>query len=190
MDKVFICSPYRGDKKHNVENAIDYCRMADVYSKLPIAPHVYFTRVFPEETWVARYTGMQWGKELMQDCKEIWIFCIEEISEAKKLGLNMKFYNTKKEDITHENYLIHTELGPAYRRLIAESFGDFFYFEGHVDCNRCRKNDDAGTAESVEGKGKKSEIEEQREYARIKLEPKYKWFFRRLFGKEESGNHD
>ena len=151
MDKVFICSPYKGNLKKNLENAIGYCRMADIYSKLPIAPHVYFTRVFPEEGWRGRYTGMSWGKDLMKQCKEIWIFCneltegmIEEIEEAKKLGLNMKFYNTDREEITHANYLIHTELGPAYRRVIAESYGDRFYVEGEYGkCSTCSRGKDA-----------------------------------------------
>ena len=157
MDKVFICSPYKGNPKKNLENAIGYCRMADIYSKLPIAPHVYFTRVFPEEGWRGRVTGMCWGKDLMKQCKEIWIFCneltegmIEEIEEAKKLGLNMKFYNTDREEITHANYLIHTELGPAYRRIIAESYGDRFYVEGgYGKCSTCKG---AGTGKSAEGK--------------------------------------
>ena len=109
MEKVFICSPYRGDTKKNLENAITYCKIAYIYSKLPIAPHVYFTRVFPDdESWRDRYTGMAWGKDLMQYCKEIWIFCneltegmIEEIEDAKRLGLKMKFYNTDREEITN-----------------------------------------------------------------------------------------
>ncbi len=109
--------------------------MADVYSKLPIAPHVYFTRVFPDENaWHDRYIGMYWGKQLMADCKEIWIFCneltegmIEEIAEAKRLGIEMKFFNVEREEINDDNYLIHTEIGPAYRRLISQYYGESFY---------------------------------------------------------------
>ena len=136
LDRVFICSPYRGNAKVNLENAIRYCRMADVYSKLPIAPHVYFTRVFPNENaWHDRYIGMYWGKQLMADCKEIWIFCneltegmIEEITEAKRLGIGMKFFNVEREEINDDNYLIHTEIGPAYRRLISRYYGESFSF--------------------------------------------------------------
>ena len=121
--------------------------MAEVNSMLPIAPHVYFTRVFPEEDQRARDTGMAWGKELMQDCSEIWIFCnevtegmIEEISEAKKLGLNMKFYNDKEEEISFDNHFIHTEIGPAYRRIIEEYYGASFHPEGGcAECGSCRK---------------------------------------------------
>ena len=161
MHKVFICSPYKGDPKKNLENAIKYCRMADIYSKLPIAPHVYFTRVFPDDHWLARHTGIRWGKDLMQYCKEIWIFCneltegmIEEIEEAKKLGLKMKFYNTEMEEITNANYLIHTEIGPAYRRVIAESYGDRFYIEGGcADCSTCGRNK-KGSDDDSSGAGK------------------------------------
>ena len=102
MDKVFICSPYRDNPEENLKKAITYCKMADIYCMLPIAPHVYFTRVFPEESWRARFIGRSWGKDLMQYCTEIWIFCdeltegmIEEIAQAKKLGLKMKFFNTE-----------------------------------------------------------------------------------------------
>lgn len=147
MEKVFICSPYRGNPKKNLHNAIGYCRMADLYNKLPIAPHVYFTRIFPEEGWHGRITGMYWGKDLMKQCKEIWIFCneltegmIEEIKEAKKLGLTMKFYNTDREEITYENYFMHIELGPAYRRVITESFGNCFNVKSRYgNCSTCNR---------------------------------------------------
>ena len=158
MRKVYICSPYRDDPKKNIENAIRYCRMAEIYGKLPIAPHVYFTRVFPDETPRARQIGTLWGRDLMQYCREIWIFCneltegmIEEIAYAKKLKLRMKFYNTKMEEITNDNYLIHTEIGPAYRRVIAESYGDCFCPEGKcADCSACRRSK-AGSGDSASG---------------------------------------
>ena len=186
MEKVFICSPYRGDTKKNLENAITYCKIAYIYSKLPIAPHVYFTRVFPDdESWRDRYTGMAWGKDLMQYCKEIWIFCneltegmIEEIEDAKRLGLKMKFYNTDREEITNANYLIHTEIGPAYRRIIAESYGDRFYLAGGCEgCSTCKgsgSRKDTGEHAGDAGKGS----------GRSKGEIRHKGFFERLFKKD------
>ena len=182
MNKVFICSPYRGDKEKNLENAITYCKVAYIYDNIPIAPHVFFTRIFPDDdSWRDRYTGMKWGKELMRHCKEIWIFCneltegmIEEIEEAKKLGLKMKFYNTKREEITDANYLIHTEIGPAYRRLIAESYGDFFYLAGgYADCSTCKGT---GTGEGTEDRAGISGKEDSR-----REETRRKGFFERLF---------
>ncbi len=186
MDKVFICSPYKGNPKKNLENAIGYCRMADIYSKLPIAPHVYFTRVFPEEGWRGRVTGMCWGKDLMKQCKEIWIFCdeltegmIDEIEEAKKLGLTMKFYNTDREEITHANYLIHTELGPAYRRVIAESYGDRFYVEGgYGNCSTCKRG---GNADGDAGKEERVEPEVKVQPAEDRSSGKHTGCFHRIF---------
>ena len=147
MEKVFICSPYRGDVNKNLANAIRYCRKADDHCKVPIAPHVYFTRLFPVENWMSRTTGMIWGKDLMQYCTEIWIFCdeltegmIEEIAEAKWLGLEMRFFNTKMEELNRDNYLIHREIGAAYRRVITDYFGDCKPFtSGCRDCASCRR---------------------------------------------------
>lgn len=183
MNMVFICSPYRGDKKKNLENAIEYCRRADTYNKIPIAPHVYFTRIFRIEDWRSRFTGMYWGKYLMQYCKEIWIFCneltegmIEEIAEAKKLGIDMKFFNLIQEEINNDNYLIHTEIGPAYRRLIAEYFGDRCYLErGCTECSTGRH--DTG-ADPEDGK-----CDQQTEEAEYKEEGRGSrgGFFSRLF---------
>ena len=166
MNKVFICSPYRGDTKKNLEKAIKYCEMADEYCKLPIAPHVYFTRVFPEEDWRARHVGMIWGKDLMQYCSEIWIFCneltegmIEEIAEAKKLGLNMKFFNVIEEEINFENYLIHTEIGPAYRRVIAEYYGDSYHPAGGcAECRSCSKEHGVRVKDEDEDAGESTDV--------------------------------
>lgn len=166
LDRVFICSPYRGNTKVNLDNAIRYCRMADVYSKLPIAPHVYFTRVFPDENaWHDRYIGMYWGKQLMADCKEIWIFCneltegmIEEIAEAKRLGIAMKFFNVNREEINDDNYLIHTEIGPAYRRLISQYYGESFYFAERIP-DYAGKNHDQGES----GERKNEEVSSRKD---------------------------
>jgi len=48
MDKIFICSPYRGDEKKNLENVKRYCRDA-AYDGIPIAPHLYFTQFLDEK---------------------------------------------------------------------------------------------------------------------------------------------
>lgn len=41
---IYICSPYFGDTKTNVENAKRYSRFAVDKHYLPIAPHIYFTQ--------------------------------------------------------------------------------------------------------------------------------------------------
>ena len=53
--KIFICSPYRGDEKKNLENVKRYCRDA-AYDGIPIALHLYFTQFLDEK--YDRYKGM------------------------------------------------------------------------------------------------------------------------------------
>lgn len=161
MNLVFISSPYRGDVKKNIENAKHYCTRADIKCIVPIAPHLYFTTFLDDNSFLGRADGMAMGKTLMKYCKEMWIFCneltegmIEEIAEAKKLGLPMKFYTPEMEELNRDNYIIHPELGPGYRRLIAEAFGDRFTYEPGCsgDCSKCpcHKADSTG-GESAAG---------------------------------------
>jgi hypothetical protein len=171
MELIYICSPYRGDKKKNVENAKKYCKWIGL-GEIPIAPHLYFTQFLDED--LDRWKGLYWGKCIMKYCSEIRVFCneltegmIDEIEEAKKLKLKMTFYNTNREEINNANYLIHTEIGPAYRRVIAEHYGDRFYFEGCGDCRKCGKDD--------------GEVEVEREPEPEK-QPERRSFWDRFFG--------
>ena len=159
MKLVYICSPYRGDKEKNTERAKRYCRMADIYSELPIAPHLFFTTYLNDDSFMDRTSGMLMGLELLKYCSEVWIFCnelsegmIKEIKRAKELNIPLKFFNAEMEEINHDNYLIHTEIGPAYRKLIADTFGDLYAFDGcgRGDCSTCKYRRE----DSTEGTGK------------------------------------
>ena len=147
MKMVYICSPYRADKEKNTELVKQYCRMADVYGCLPIAPHLYFTTFLNDDSIMDRSDGMYMGLQLLTYCEEVWIFCnelsegmIKEIKRAQELSISLKFYNTEREEINHDNYLIHREIGPAYRKLIADTFGDLYAFDGcgRGDCSTCK----------------------------------------------------
>lgn len=167
MKLIYICSPYRGDVKRNTENVKRYCRWAQ-YDGIPIAPHLYFTQFLDED--FDRWRGMSWGKYLMQSCSTIWILCdeltegmVEEIEEAKKLNLKMRFFNEDRKEITHANYLIHPEIGPGFRRVIAEYYGDSYALEGCADCGKCGKHieksgdDSAGKEPETEPEGSQPE---------------------------------
>ena len=78
MDKIFICSPYRGDVKKNIENVKCYCNYFS-YEGIPIAPHLYFTQFLDEK--YDRYKGMRWWKALLAECKEMYIFA-DEVTEG------------------------------------------------------------------------------------------------------------
>ena len=103
MDKIFICSPYREDVKKNIENVKCYCSYF-FYEGIPIVPHLYFTQ-FLDEKYDRYKGGMHCGKALLAECKEMYVFAdevtegmIEEIQEARKLHIPIKFYNFDMEE--------------------------------------------------------------------------------------------
>ena len=99
MKKVYICSPYasQGDRKQNVANATEYCRMAILGGYLPIAPHVFYTQMLNDDIEQERAAGLALGIELLKGCDEIWIFgsvkggMIAEVEKAHELGMKVVF---------------------------------------------------------------------------------------------------
>ena len=180
MKMVYICSPYKADRVKNTERAKQYCRMADVYGCLPIAPHLYFTTFLNDDSIMDRSDGMYMGLQLLTYCEEVWIFCnelsegmIKEIKRAQELNISLKFYNTEREEISHDNYLIHPEIGPAYRKLIADTFGDLFALDG-CSCSTCRYRN-AGS--STEDSGKEEGIKVSDVIDTGSAEPVHRGFF-------------
>ena len=45
MERVFICSPFRGAEEKNMEPARKYARFAYEKGCLPVVPHFYFPAV-------------------------------------------------------------------------------------------------------------------------------------------------
>ena len=89
MDKIYICSPYRGDVKENVRHARQYC-FCSMLDGMPIAPHLYSTQFLHDACESVRDRGISWGLQLLAECKEIRVFADEvsdgmvaEIQEAK-----------------------------------------------------------------------------------------------------------
>lgn len=48
MERVFICSPFRGAEEKNVELARKYARFAYEKGCLPVVPHLYFPQFLKE----------------------------------------------------------------------------------------------------------------------------------------------
>ena len=83
MEKVFVCSPYRGDVKRNVALTEAICRKVIAEEKaVPFAPHLYFTRFFDEDRPEERALGIAMGLELMRCCDEVWVYEGEGVSEG------------------------------------------------------------------------------------------------------------
>jgi len=105
MRKVFICSPYHGDVKANVERAERYCRYAVLCGELPIAPHLYFPCFLDDAIEAERRMGMFMGTELLKTCSEVWAFgrltegMQEEIELAQRIGIPVRFFDAEGKEL-------------------------------------------------------------------------------------------
>lgn len=126
MDKIYICSPYRGDTKKNIENVKRYCHYA-TWDGIPIAPHLYFTQFLDDDSTSDRWRGIRWGLALLAECREIRVYAdevtegmIEEIKEAQKLNIPIKFYDAEMEEIKYDSLIINKRIGIGYRQIIED----------------------------------------------------------------------
>lgn len=105
MKLVYICSRYRADATHTVEEAIESalyaCSMAISIGCAPIAPHLYLPRCLDDNDSAERAAGMAAGLAFLAVCDEIWQWgktitegMAIELACAKELGIPVKVYNT------------------------------------------------------------------------------------------------
>lgn len=94
MDKVFICSAFRGDVEENIRKAQEYCRWAAIeYGAVPIAPHLLFPQFLDDNDPVQREMGIEMGLELLAGCRQLFYFgditegMAKEIARAHTLGI-------------------------------------------------------------------------------------------------------
>ena len=83
--KIYICSPCRGENyDNNIDNAITWTGEVFRLGYLPVTPHIYFTRFLSDENSKERAEALAIGKELLQECSEVWVFGIDNPSEGMK----------------------------------------------------------------------------------------------------------
>ena len=98
--KIYICSPCRGKNyDDNIDNAITWSGEVFRLGFLPVTPHIYFTRFLSDENKEERAAALAIGKELLQECSEVWVFgdldnpsegMKGEIAHAIRLGIPVK----------------------------------------------------------------------------------------------------
>ena len=71
---VYICSPYSGNIKANVEKARCYCRFAVDAGCMPIAPHLLYPQFMDDSNPVEREAALKFGIVLLSRCAELWWF--------------------------------------------------------------------------------------------------------------------
>lgn len=98
MDKVFICSAFRGDVEENIRKAREYCRWAAMEcGAVPIAPHLLFPQFLDDNDPEQRGLGIEMGLELLAGCRRLFYFgdvtegMAKEIARAHALGIPVEY---------------------------------------------------------------------------------------------------
>lgn len=105
MKKVFICSRYRADKTHTVDEAVSRalyaCAVAVDKGCAPIAPHLYLPRCLDDNDPAERAAGMAAGRAFLSACDEVWQWgatitegMAAELAYAEELGIPIKVFNS------------------------------------------------------------------------------------------------
>ena len=96
---VYIASPYRGDTKTNVRNAIRYCNFAKQQGKFPVAPHIWLPQFLDDNNEGERKLALNVGLYHLAQCSEIWVFGNKvtegmqgEILAARRRGLTVRYF--------------------------------------------------------------------------------------------------
>ena len=105
MKKVYICSRYRADDRHSVEDnikrALSACYHAAIKGYAPYAPHLYLPRCLDDNDPADRALGMEIGREFLKICDAVWQWgatvskgMAAELALAKELGIPIKVFNS------------------------------------------------------------------------------------------------
>lgn len=91
MEKVFVCSPYRGNHKAlgfswldqiQRENSIKFhiataeqiSRLLTLNGKMPLTPHLYFTRFLKDESLAERELGLRLATNWIDECDRVLVY--------------------------------------------------------------------------------------------------------------------
>ena len=103
---VYICSPYAGDIKANVENARRYCRFAADSGYIPMAPHLLFPQFLDDTNPKERELGLEFGKAIIEKCSEVWVFgkhispgMEAEINLAKQNNYRLRYFTDECQEV-------------------------------------------------------------------------------------------
>lgn len=86
-DLLYVCSPYRGDKKRNKEYARKLTRAALDNGLIPVTVHLYLTEATDDTNPEERVRGMAAGMKILENCKYILVGDRYGISEGMKAEL-------------------------------------------------------------------------------------------------------
>jgi len=125
MNKVFICSPYRGNIEENTKSAQFFSKIIIGTGRVPIAPHLYFPQFLNEENPHERMNGIEMGLELMNVCDEVYVFGFTitegmkfELEHARKKRIPVRLYDEYMNAVNLRTLPIDERATSEYRRAI------------------------------------------------------------------------
>ena len=80
MQKIYVCSPYKGNTKENVKNARLYSRGITFVWLFTINSQNYSTKFFDVKNTKKRQLCLNIGLELLSECQEMWVFGLDKPS--------------------------------------------------------------------------------------------------------------
>jgi hypothetical protein len=93
MKKVFICSPYKSNRIHsveqNVERAKELCKCAAQQNLAPFAPHLLYTQFLDDTLPESRTVGMDCGLAFLKMCNIMWVDSRFPPTEGMQIEINL-----------------------------------------------------------------------------------------------------
>ena len=103
---VYICSPFSGDIKRNIDKARRFCRHAVDKGCIPIAPHLFFPQFMSDDNPKERNLAIFMDIVLLSKCAELWVFgetiskgMSIEIEKAKRKGQPIRYFTEACEEV-------------------------------------------------------------------------------------------
>lgn len=121
--RVYICSPYRGDTYGNARWARSYCMVLAHEGIIPVAPHIFYPQFISDAIPAMRKLGLQMALKDLELCQELWAFIPEtgpsegmkgEIALAEELGIKVRIFRFGVSE---------HELRMAIREMAGEALG-------------------------------------------------------------------
>lgn len=107
LPKIYICSPFAGDTRRNIEKARRYCAFAVKQGYIPYAIHLFFPQFMSDDDPAQRELGLFMGMVYLDGCRECWVFgdtvssgMVAEIDRAKKRGIVLRYFTEQCEEVS------------------------------------------------------------------------------------------
>lgn len=107
---VYICSPYAGDVKQNVNMARVYSRFAVKNTCIPLTPHLLYPQFMDDGSPAERELALFMGLVLLTKCEQVWVFggvisagMAVEIAKAEKKKIPVRYFTEELEEMPCAN---------------------------------------------------------------------------------------